>query len=543
MAEGLEFDIKADVSSAVTGLQKVEAELGKTGKAAEKAAKSMPKLEKSTGQANTTLVNLGRVAQDAPFGLVGIANNIDPLITSFQQLSKSTGGAIGAFKSLASSLAGPAGIALAISVVTSAFIKYGPEIEKAIFGADSFGKALDEAGSGAADNAIKINILAEALKSGTLSANEQEKAQKEIIKLSPEFKGAFDGGAVSVDKLDAALKKANARLLEQIKISAATKVLQEELEKLVTTVAKGGELSFFQKLKAGIKGALITPLAPQLASGAATAAQAAQNVNEAQSKIADFGSRIDEVFKALNISFSSYVQNFEVGAEKIKKQAKEIFFEFTELQRVQTLSKAPVLSDLKAQVPIRQPGEGGIQQTQTQALDAARRLDFLIKSIKFDKQIAQAAELQSIIDNGINSGIDQFFNALANNQNPFDALIQGVKRLVVELISAVAKALILQAITSGLSGGTSNLSAIAKRAGGATLLGGGIPGFATGGFVSQPTMATIAENGPEFVLRPDQLGAIMNMGGGSDMIPEIRLRGEDIFIAMNRVEKRRGRNF
>lgn len=539
MAEGLEFDIKADVSDAVKGLQRVETELGKTGKAASEAAKKMPALTKNTGQANVALVNFGRVVQDAPFGLIGIANNIDPLLSSFQNLKRETGSTGSAFKALFASLAGPAGIAIAVSAVTSAFIAFGPQIQKMIEGANSFGKALDEAGVGAADQAIKINILTEALKSGTLTAKEQEKAQKELIKISPEFKDAFSGGAASVDKLDAALKKANARLLEQIKISAATKVLQGELEKLVTTVAKGGDLSFFDKLKSGLKGALISPIAPQIGATALNAGKAAQSVNEAQKEIADFGARINEVFKALGISFSSYVQNYEVGAEKIKKKAKEIFFEFTELQRVQTLSKLP---ELKAQVPTRQPGEGGVQQTQGQALDAARRLDFLIKSIKFDKQIAQAAELQSIIDGGINSGIDQFFNALANNQNPFDALIQGVKRLVVELIAAVAKALILKAITSGITGGASNLSSIAKTAGGATLLGG-IPHFATGGFVSQPTMATIAENGPEFVLRPDQLGAIMNMGGGSDIIPEIKLRGEDMFIMLNRVQKRRGRNF
>ncbi len=64
--------------------------------------------------------NLGRVVQDAPFGFIAIANNLDPLLQSFQQLQKTSGGTTGALKSLLGSLTGPGGIALALSAVTSA---------------------------------------------------------------------------------------------------------------------------------------------------------------------------------------------------------------------------------------------------------------------------------------------------------------------------------------------------------------------------------------------------------------------------------------
>jgi hypothetical protein len=64
--------------------------------------------------------NLGRVVQDAPFGFIAIANNLDPLLQSFQQLQKSSGGTGSALKSLLGSLTGPGGIALALSAVTSA---------------------------------------------------------------------------------------------------------------------------------------------------------------------------------------------------------------------------------------------------------------------------------------------------------------------------------------------------------------------------------------------------------------------------------------
>ena len=45
-----------------------------------------------SGQATNALSNLSRVAQDAPYGFIGIANNLNPLLESFQRLSKEAGG-------------------------------------------------------------------------------------------------------------------------------------------------------------------------------------------------------------------------------------------------------------------------------------------------------------------------------------------------------------------------------------------------------------------------------------------------------------------
>ena len=47
--------------------------------------------------------------QDAPFGFIGIQNNLNPLLESFQRLKAETGSTGGAFKALSKSLLGPAG--------------------------------------------------------------------------------------------------------------------------------------------------------------------------------------------------------------------------------------------------------------------------------------------------------------------------------------------------------------------------------------------------------------------------------------------------
>ena len=78
---------------------------------------SMQGITSQTKNASLAFMNFGRIVQDAPFGLIGISNNIDPLLVSFRHLSQeidiTTGrarGALGAFKAMGAQLLGPAGL-------------------------------------------------------------------------------------------------------------------------------------------------------------------------------------------------------------------------------------------------------------------------------------------------------------------------------------------------------------------------------------------------------------------------------------------------
>jgi hypothetical protein len=93
-------------------------------------------IEDFSKKSRTALNNLSLVAQDLPFGFIGIQNNLPSVISSFGELTREAGGVGGAFKQLSGALIGPAGLFLAFSVVTSAVtmltLKYG-----------SLGAALD----------------------------------------------------------------------------------------------------------------------------------------------------------------------------------------------------------------------------------------------------------------------------------------------------------------------------------------------------------------------------------------------------------------
>ena len=62
--------------------------------------KRMGDFKQGTADATQSLVNLSRIAQDAPYGFIGIANNLNPLLESFQRLGEKTKQSGGAFKEL-----------------------------------------------------------------------------------------------------------------------------------------------------------------------------------------------------------------------------------------------------------------------------------------------------------------------------------------------------------------------------------------------------------------------------------------------------------
>jgi hypothetical protein len=88
----------------------------------------MSSVGKPTSDATNALSNLSRVAQDAPYGFIGIANNLNPLLESFQRLQKESAGSGGALKAMVAGLTGPAGIGLALGVVSSLAVTYSKEI-------------------------------------------------------------------------------------------------------------------------------------------------------------------------------------------------------------------------------------------------------------------------------------------------------------------------------------------------------------------------------------------------------------------------------
>jgi len=120
------------------------------------ASTALAKVPGSSNAATQSLINLSRVAQDAPFGFLGIANNLNPLLESFQRLKASTGSTGGALKALKGELTGAGGIGLALGVVSSLAIVFGDKLF-------STNRRLSESELSAAKFSAAIKQMADAL--------------------------------------------------------------------------------------------------------------------------------------------------------------------------------------------------------------------------------------------------------------------------------------------------------------------------------------------------------------------------------------------
>lgn len=142
-------------------LESTSKTLTQTSEAATKAGKSLNnELKAGSSQASQSITNLSRVLQDAPFGFLGIANNINPLIESFSRLKSESGSVGGAIKSLISGIAGGGGLGLAFAAVTSA-------ISFAQIGLSMWSRGSKDAKKDAEDFSYQLEQTKESLKAVT----------------------------------------------------------------------------------------------------------------------------------------------------------------------------------------------------------------------------------------------------------------------------------------------------------------------------------------------------------------------------------------
>lgn len=119
--------------------------------------------------ANGVTQEFNRIIQDAPFGLIGVGNNLQQLAGNFSQLSKTAGGTGKALAATFSSLISPVNLGLlAISALTAGFTAYQ-------MGAFDFVTATDEAKTAQEEFNESLKDTEQTLKQGFF--NELLKAQ------------------------------------------------------------------------------------------------------------------------------------------------------------------------------------------------------------------------------------------------------------------------------------------------------------------------------------------------------------------------------
>lgn len=175
--------------------------LSQTSEAASKAGKALnTELKTGSSQASQSITNLSRVLQDAPFGFIGIANNINPLIESFSRLKDESGSVGGAIKSLVGGLAGGGGLGIAFAAITSAitFAQIGLSMwsrgsEKAKKSSEDFSEQLEntkeslKAVTAELQNFINVADSAARLNDINIKARFDDKGTQDVLTRQAKF--------------------------------------------------------------------------------------------------------------------------------------------------------------------------------------------------------------------------------------------------------------------------------------------------------------------------------------------------------------------
>jgi len=216
------------------------------------------KFVSGSNQASQALTDLGRVAQDAPYGFMGIANNINPLVESLGRLKAKAGSTGGALKSLASAFSGPAGIGVAISIVSSLLLAFGDEIVayfKNISDAEKaqtrLNSAMGDAQASVQGNISRLSALVSIAKDVTKSDSARNQALNTLNKEYELFNGKLTKANINTAESTSLIDRQTQALIRQSKIKGIEGLIGDTYKKLYETQNKalGENLTLWDKTK------------------------------------------------------------------------------------------------------------------------------------------------------------------------------------------------------------------------------------------------------------------------------------------------------
>lgn len=602
MADGLEIRIAADVASALEALKSVQKELKNTKGAGEDAGKGtdtltdkFKKLPQSANGAAVAMVNLNRVVQDAPFGFIGIANNLDQLFQSFQQLQANTKNSGGAIKALRDSLSGPAGLALGFSVVTAAITFAQVGLRNWVRGTKDAGKSTDEAtkaverfnevqrlagqstvtvqgiaaGSAASDIA-QVNALVSVIKNQTLSYQQRNNALLELQRINKNYFGDLNLEQTSLEKL-------TQRVNEYSQALVAAEVVKLYKERVAqAAVSLNDQVEAERKLQAALNAATAerdaaakaiqvqTRTDAERERGLVRLGKAEGQVIKIERDLVTQGERITQSQKAFTefnkalkgaIDLSTQFKPLSAAPAPVKKIKEEDFFELDvlgleeeakgfifkfsnymkKIAKENKLNLAEMFSDVNRD-PFKNLSKAG--RDLQKYFQPVNEFEGFKNLTGFQKDLANSAK---IISDTLTPSLDAMILAIGRGENAFKAFGEGVKAILLQVIQKLVSTAILAALLSAIPGfgsatGTTGFGNIFGK-----LLG--FPGRALGGPVSGGSPYLVGERGPELFVPSVSGGIVPNnsvssflggrMSGGGGSV----LRGQDILLAYARTQR------
>jgi hypothetical protein len=209
--------------------------LGKT--FAAPAVRSFDNLKKSSGAATSSAIAFGRIIQDAPFGIMGVANNIQNFGEQFVALGGKATSTGAKLKMFFSALIQPTSLAvLAISALTAGWQAYQMGTFDSLFATESLSDSLKElnentksATANASVELIKLNNLKDVIEDETLSRDKRLLAVNQLIDTYPKLFSLADREKL----LNGQLVQSYEILTKAIVAKAKASIAEQELPELI----------------------------------------------------------------------------------------------------------------------------------------------------------------------------------------------------------------------------------------------------------------------------------------------------------------------
>lgn len=527
----MEQEINVKVGAQVTEFNQKMAEAGKTVDTfAKKGGQSLTSFSKGSNQAAFALTNLGRVAQDVPFGFIGIQNNLNPLLESFQQLKKETGSTSLALKAMVSGLMGPAGIGIALSLVSSAILLYTSYTQRSAKATKEAADEMDALAGSASKEIVELTTLYGATQNLNIPLDKRKKIVDELQRQFPTTFGNLTDEAILAGKAAGAYEELTKSILKKAVIQAAQEDLSKQLKPLVADIltAKKGAIEIAQVLpglEEANKQLLKSGKGVEEGFGRVTAQTV--KIKTVTGATAAFNKEMEVLNKTLGFFISSLgsdaidVNKTKDKLEKIKdyvydfKVAAEGSVKVLSLENIDTELVGSQLSALNKKVS-------------TQLLSDATKNS---KDV-LEQQMSAVADFQTSILSSVEHAFDSFFmNILTKGTLTFKSLGQAILGEFARILSSAVTNQLLKIIlkvAGGLLGGPAG--GFATSALGKFL----IPGFAGGVDNFRGGLAMVGERGPELVNLPRGSSVIPNGNFGGVFIATSYTRGSVIETAYNR---------
>jgi hypothetical protein len=463
--ETLKITITADNKQAVQNIQE-------TVTATQKLGSAFKTLPSTSNQATNALTNLSRVAQDAPYGFIGIANNLNPLLESFQRLSKDAGGAGGALKAMASGLMGPAGIGLALGAVSSIIVAFGPKIADFINGTneatkaeDKFAQSLKDARAEASETGIRLQAYLTITENASVSDERRAEALKAVKNELGKVNSAYASTITNVDQARAAVDLYTQALVAQ----AITSRYIDEIANKTIALADANKLI----LQSGREYYKVLEMTSKMSNGysdasivQASSISKAKDANiDARNAALALRSGIiglnTELTNTITLALDNPFFQLDKGAKQLAKSTKEVADNIQriggEARGITQEMTAPILMERGAAPSITNPTGNAPLGGRTSGYDAIKITNDINEQTKAQELFNFQLQQTQAITNLLAPAFDSVVQAMVMGEDIGKALEAAFKQIVIQLISMVAQALLFKAIMAAITGGTSEI--------------------------------------------------------------------------------------